>query len=103
MAPTLRTHYLTSPNQLHGRVPTIHASSFFHMFSEEKQLYMAHALAGLLSPKPGSVIFDMQVCLPEKGFDPSVVHRDHRTWSHSPKSWTELWDGVVVSPLRRVW
>jgi len=30
---------------------------------------VARALAGLLSPEPGSVIFGMQVGLPEKGFD----------------------------------
>jgi hypothetical protein len=86
---------LTSLNPLRGRVFAIHASSFFHMFGEEKQLHVARALAGLLSPEPGSVIFGMQVGLPEKGFDPSVVHRDHRMWCHSPESWTQLWDGLV--------
>jgi hypothetical protein len=86
---------LTSLNALHGRVFAIHASSFFHMFGEEKQLHLARALAGLLSPEPGSVIFGLQVGLPEKGFDPSVVHRDHRMWCHSLESWTQLWDGLV--------
>jgi len=88
---------LTSLNSLHGRVLAIHASSFFHMFGEEKQLHVARALAGLLSPESGSVIFGMQVGLPEKGFDPLVVHwhRDHRMWCHSPESWTQLWDGLV--------
>ena len=94
-APDLRS--LTSLNPLHGRVFAIHASSFFHMFGEEKQLHVARALAGLLSPEPGSVIFGMQVGLPEKGFDPSAAHwhRDHRMWCHSPESWTQLWDGLV--------
>jgi len=87
-APTL--HGLTSLNPLHGRVFAIHASSFFHLFSEEKQLHVARALAGLLSPEPGSVIFGMQVGLPEKGFDPSVM-----MWCHSPESWTQLWDDIV--------
>lgn len=94
-APDLRS--LTSLNPLHGRVFAIHASSFFHMFNEEKQLHVARALAGLLSPESGSVIFGMHVGLPEKGFDPSVAHwhEDHRMWCHSPESWTELWDGLV--------
>jgi hypothetical protein len=95
-APDLRS--LTSLNPLHGRVFAIHASSFFHMFGEEKQLHVARALAGLLSPEPGSVIFGLQVGLPEKGFwgfDPSVAHGDHRMWCHSPESWTRLWDGLV--------
>ena len=92
-APDLRS--LTSLNPLHGRVFAIHASSFFHLFDEEKQLHVARALAGLLSPEPGSVIFGLQVGLPEKGIDPRVVHRDHRMFCHSPESWTQLWDGLV--------
>jgi hypothetical protein len=91
--PDLRS--LTSLNPLHGRVFAIHASSFFHLFDEEKQLHVARTLAGLLSPEPGSVIFGLQVGLPEKGFDPRVVHRDPRMWCHSPESWTQLWDGLV--------
>lgn len=94
-APDLRS--LTSLNPLHGRVFAIHASSFFHLFGEEKQLHVARALAGLLSPEPGSVIFGLHVGLPEKGFDPSVAHRlgDPPLWCHSPESWTQLWDGLV--------
>ena len=95
LVPTPDLRSLTSLNPLHGRVFGIHASSFFHMFGEEEQLHVARALAGLLSPEPGSVIFGMQVGLAKKGFDPSVVRRDHRTWSHSPESWTQLWDGLV--------
>ena len=73
----------------------IHASSFFHLFAEEKQLHVARALAGLLSPEPGSVIFGLQVGLSEMGFHPSVVYNDHRMWCHSPESWTQLWDGTL--------
>ena len=90
--PDLRS--LTSLNPLRGRVFAIHASSFFHLFGQEKQLYVAHALAGLLSPEPGSVIFGLQVGNPgpEKGF---VAHSEHRMFCHSPESWTQLWDGLV--------
>ena len=93
-APDLRS--LTSLNPLHGRVFAIHASSFFHLFDEEKQLHLARALAGLLSPEPGSMIFGVHVGAPEKkGFVPSLRSRDHRLWCHSPESWIELWDGLV--------
>ncbi len=86
-------HSLTSLNPLHGRVFAIHASAFFHLFDEEKQLHVARALAGLLSPEPGSVIFGLQVgpFADEKGFG----RGDYGTWCHSPESWTQLWDGVV--------
>lgn len=83
---------LTSLNPLRGRVFAIHASSFFHLFGQEKQLYVAHALAGLLSPEPGSVIFGLHVGNSEKGF---ITHREHQMFCHSPESWTQLWDGLV--------
>ena len=93
-APDLRS--LTSLNPLHGRVFAIHATSFFHLFDEEKQLHLARALAGLLSPEPGSMILGLHIGTPEKkGFEPSITRRDHRLWCHSPESWTELWDGLV--------
>jgi hypothetical protein len=94
-APDLRS--LTSLNPLHGRAFAIHASAFFHLFGEGKQLHLARALAGLLSPEPGSMIFGLHIGAPEKkGFEPSIIRKDHhRMWCHSPESWTELWDGLV--------
>ena len=86
---------LISLNPLHGRVFAIHASSFFHLFSEEKQLYVARALAGLLSPEPGSVIFGMHVGSAEKGFIVSPMPGELCMFCHSSESWTELWDGVI--------
>ena len=94
-APDLRS--LTSLNPLHGRVDAIRAAALFHLFGEEKQLHLARALAGLLSPEPESMIFGGHIGVAEKkGFEPSVTHGDHdRMWCHSPESWTELWDGLV--------
>lgn len=92
-APDLRS--LTSLNPLHGRVSAIHASSFFHLFGEENQLHLARALAGLLSPKPGSAIFGMHVGLAEKGFKPSEKERGAFMFCHSPESWVQMWDGLV--------
>ena len=91
--PDLRS--LTSLNALRGRVFAIHASSFFHLFDQAKQLYIAHALAGLLSPEPGSVIFGMHLGKSEKGFLESTERRDYQIFCHSPESWTQLWDGLV--------
>ena len=90
--PALRS--LTSLNPLHGRVSAIHASSFFHLFSEKKQLHVGRALAGLLSPVPGSTIFGQHVALREKGFRQSE-REGHRMFCHSPASWKDLWDGQV--------
>ena len=92
-APDLRS--LTSLNPLRGRVSAIHASSFFHLFSEEKQLYLARALAGLLSPEPGSMIFGLQIGVAKKGFTPLAMGGDHRLFCHSPESWALVWDGPV--------
>ena len=94
-APALDLSSLTSLNPLHGRVFAIHASLFFHLFNEEKQLHVARAFAGLLSKEPGSVIFGWQRGSPEKELSQLAVLGDHRAFCHSPESWTELWDGLV--------
>ena len=86
---------LTSLNPLHGRVSALHASSFFHLFSEARQLHIARALAGLLSPEPGSVIFGLHVGKADKGFISYTVYEDRQMFCHSPESWAQLWDGVV--------
>ena len=93
--PTLDLRSLTTLNPLHGRVSAIHASSFFDLFDEEKQLHLARALAGLLSAEPGSMICGLHVGSPVKGFTLCPAHRDHDLFCHSPESWTELWDGLV--------
>lgn len=86
---------LTSLNPLRGHISVIHASYFFHLFSEEKQLLLAQALAGLLSPEPGSVIFGTQVGHPgptkiiTKSADGANLYCD------SPESWRSLWIGPV--------
>jgi hypothetical protein len=81
---------------LHGRVSAIHAAAFFHLFKEDEQLHMARALAGLLSPEPGSVILGVHTGAQEKG----VVNQVHRNvevviFAHSPESWIAMWDGEV--------
>jgi len=86
-------HSLTSLNPLRGHVSVIHASSFFHLFNEEKQLQLARALAGLLSHEPGSILFGSHVGRPVKGFKQTPNGRV--MFCHSPESWKELWVGQV--------
>jgi len=92
-APDLRA--LTSLNPLRGHVSAIHASHFFHLFPEDAQLRLARALAGLLSPEPGSMIFGRHIAFPESGHleDPSTRRR---LFCHNPRSWSGLWDGEVL-------
>jgi hypothetical protein len=87
MAPSLNS--LTSLAPLHGRTSVIFAASFFHLFGEEKQLHVAKALAGLLSPEPGSIIFGLHIGQPEPGT------KGRSMFCHSPESWGKLWDGQV--------
>ena len=93
--PALDLGSLTSLNPLHGRVFAINASSFFHLFSEASQLHVARALAGLLSPEPGSVIFGEHLSKAEKGFTASPFGLGDQMFCHCPESWAQLWDGVV--------
>ncbi|KAI9444696.1 hypothetical protein H4582DRAFT_2179306 [Lactarius indigo] len=90
--PDLRT--LTSLNPLRGHVSAICALHLFHLFPEDAQLRLARTLAGLLSPEPGSMIFEKHIGLPERGHwgEPST---HHCLFCHAPRSWSELWDGGV--------
>jgi hypothetical protein len=86
---------LNSLNPLQGHVSVIHVSAFFHLFSEEKQLLAARALAGLLSPEPGSMIFGQHVIQPIKGLYMLGMRENDGMFCHSPESWMALWDGEV--------
>ncbi|KZT67618.1 hypothetical protein DAEQUDRAFT_713142 [Daedalea quercina L-15889] len=81
-----------------GHVSAIHASSFFHLFNEAQQATLARAVAGLLSPEPGSVIFGSHGGRSKKGLRGEVAQGLWRTepmWCHDPESWKALWDGEV--------
>jgi hypothetical protein len=57
-------------------------------------LHLAKALGGLLSAQPGSVICGDQVGARERG----IVTDDSfsaELFSHSPQTWSSLWDGEV--------
>ncbi|KAJ7457367.1 hypothetical protein FB451DRAFT_593756 [Mycena latifolia] len=88
-APPLRS--LTCLTPLRGHVAAIHVSFFFHLFLEPEQLELARALAGLLSPAHGSVIFGCHVGLWEKGFK-EYSGRYSPIFCHSPNSWREMWE-----------
>ncbi|KAJ3551508.1 hypothetical protein NM688_g4663 [Phlebia brevispora] len=89
---------LTSLTPLVGRVSAIHASAFFHLFSEEKQLQLAKSLASLMLPEPGSIIFGEHVGMPEKGnLDDKEAHGVDM-FCHSPESWKEMWETQVFKP-----
>lgn len=95
-APALSS--LTTLTPLLGHVSAIHASSLFHLFDEEPQLQLAKALAGLLAPTPGSMIFGLHGGRHERGLrveQGKLNPRGTYMFCHSPESWTELWDGRV--------
>ncbi|OJA14040.1 hypothetical protein AZE42_12187 [Rhizopogon vesiculosus] len=69
-------------------------SSIF--FKEDKQLHMARALAGLLSPEPGSVILGAHTGAQEKGVvNPVLRNVEVDMFAHDPESWIAIWDGEV--------
>ncbi|KAE9411501.1 hypothetical protein BT96DRAFT_952531 [Gymnopus androsaceus JB14] len=82
-----------SLNKLKGRMNAIHISRLFHLFTEQQQLELAHRLAKLLSPSPGSMIFGQH-----RGSDVPGVKVNtlgETSFYHSPDSWKTLWNGVV--------
>ncbi|KAF8589984.1 hypothetical protein K439DRAFT_1331348 [Ramaria rubella] len=84
-----------SLNLLRGHLSVIHISMVFHLFSEEKQLELAHRLKALLSPLPGSIIFGYHGALPTPGINTNTLSGLPNMYCHSPDSWCALWDEVV--------
>ena len=81
--PALAT--LTSLNPLRGRVSAVFMGKFLHLFDAPGQAHIARALAGLLSPEPGSLLFGVQGALPAAGpFRPTAS--DWTMFCHSPES-----------------
>ncbi|KAF7367620.1 hypothetical protein MSAN_00825500 [Mycena sanguinolenta] len=75
---------LTSLTPLRGHLSAIHVSSVFHLFSEVQQTQLAHSLAGLLSPLPGSLIFGCHIGADER----------KPRFCHSLESWVTLWEEI---------
>ncbi|KAI0716164.1 hypothetical protein C8T65DRAFT_125382 [Cerioporus squamosus] len=82
---------VTSLNQLRGHVSAVYMGKFLHIFDEAGQAQIAHALAGLLSPEPGSMLFGVQGALPESGpWKPTSS--DWTMFCHSPESLGRLFE-----------
>lgn len=95
-APTLAG--LTTLTPLHARLSAIHASSLFHLFSEDRQRALARRIASLLSPEAGSIIFGMHGGRPAKGerVEASTTNSHGiRMFCHGPESWAALWTTEV--------
>ncbi|KAI0742060.1 hypothetical protein C8Q80DRAFT_1274380 [Daedaleopsis nitida] len=94
-APALPT--LTSLTPLHGQVSVVVACYVFHLLDEAHQLQLARAIAGLLSPEPGSMVIGVHYARPEEcsrtDSTPRADGQSVKAFYHSPESWTELWDG----------
>ncbi|KAG2067843.1 hypothetical protein BDR04DRAFT_1104432 [Suillus decipiens] len=83
---------VASLNDLHGTVTAIHASSTFHLFSAEQQAALVRAVAALLSPVPGSIIFGAHVGLPKKGIvQEEMFGGTVDIHCYDPESWNKPW------------
>ncbi|KAE9399597.1 hypothetical protein BT96DRAFT_820362 [Gymnopus androsaceus JB14] len=89
--PSLDT--ITSLNDLRGHVSAVYTGAFFHLFSEMQQEQIAHALASLLSPEPGSMLLGVHGGKSTKGMW-SPTGYEYKMFCHSPDSWKELWERI---------
>lgn len=85
---------LTSLTPLQGHVSAIHASAFFHLFHREEQIRAARALASLLSPIPGSMIFGVHTSARVSG-EREMWQFKRGNYCFSPEDWCALWNGEI--------
>lgn len=93
---------LTTLTPLTGRLSAIHISMVFHLFAEDKQLYLARALACLLARAPGGMIFGWHIVWHSGELETGIMKeaklpngKPVPSFSHSVESWKHLWDGQV--------
>ena len=68
-------------------------SFVFHLFSAEKQASLVHAVAALLSPAAGSIVFGTHVGLPKQGtIREEMLGMTVEMYCHDPESWKKLWE-----------
>ncbi|KZV79812.1 hypothetical protein EXIGLDRAFT_734209, partial [Exidia glandulosa HHB12029] len=79
---------IDSLTPLIGHLSAIHASSFFHLFFEDKQALLARRVAALVKREPGSIVFGSHVGAKRKGVFSAKLGE---MFCHSPESWTQLW------------
>ncbi|KAJ7705587.1 hypothetical protein B0H17DRAFT_1156887 [Mycena rosella] len=93
-APPLASLMCLTP--LRGHVAALHTSAVFHLFLEPEQLQLARAVASLISPVPGSVIFGSHIGRSTKSIRQKAFSREDnlRMFCHSPESWAEMWGKI---------
>ena len=99
---TLRPDLMSLPamkslTPLQGHVSAIHASLFFHLFQRDDQVYAARALASLLSPIPGSIIFGRHVSTDDGTSKDLPFNYDGTQFFYgfNVEDWKRLWNGEV--------
>ncbi|KIK51444.1 hypothetical protein GYMLUDRAFT_50535 [Collybiopsis luxurians FD-317 M1] len=85
---------------LRGKIDILYAGALFHLFDEEKQLDLARRLVALLNINDNSansetIIFGRHRGSPtaSKGYQQMEFGK---TFCHSPASWKEMWETVLV-------
>ncbi|KAI0762267.1 hypothetical protein C8Q74DRAFT_1207056 [Fomes fomentarius] len=86
-----------SLNELRGHVSAVFMGKFLHLFDEAAQARIARALAGILSPAPGSMLFGVQGALAERGqFRPTGS--DFTMFCHSPETLGKVFEDAFGGP-----
>ncbi|KAF7304209.1 hypothetical protein MIND_00653100 [Mycena indigotica] len=109
-APTpLTLASLRSLTELQGHVSVLHISFVFHLFSALDQLAVISALANLLSPLPGTIIFGAMIATRTAGLETFFRDEAERAsgdglelYIHSPDSWSEILEGLFPQGSVRI-
>ena len=86
---------MKSLTPLQGHVSAIHTSLFFHLFQKDEQVYAAKALASLLSPTPGSMIFGRHTSTGDGTSKDLPLAGDRTIYGFNVEDWKRLWNGEV--------
>ena len=86
---------MKSLTPLQGHVSAISVSLFFHLFPKDGQIHAAKALASLLSPVRGSMIFGTHVSTNDGTSKEFPFTADKTIYGFGVEDWKRLWNGEV--------
>ena len=82
---------LRSLTPLKGHITTITLTMVFHLFDLNRQTILAHRIAQILSPTPGSIIIGRQM----GSMNPrEIILQGNPHYVHNPDSWERMWSKV---------
>ncbi|KAF3767036.1 hypothetical protein M406DRAFT_222626, partial [Cryphonectria parasitica EP155] len=81
-------------DNFNGTVDIVHAASFFHLFSREKQIRAGEKIAGFFKPQANALVFGRQRGRRQTMETDEPGERGQLRYFHNEQTWQAMWDEI---------